>query len=86
MCSCAAFVKTMNVTECTMYITWAGKRPSYRSSLLLTQFYKAFAGLRAYALTSQNWFIGILVVLLGLVPFGTNMVRQTKISHQVVSV
>ncbi len=31
--------------------------------------------MRAYALAARNWHIGVLVLILGLVPFAVNVVR-----------
>ncbi len=37
----------------------------------------AFAAMRAFALTARNWPLAVTVFLLGLVPYGINMVLNT---------
>ncbi|TFK84142.1 hypothetical protein K466DRAFT_554001, partial [Polyporus arcularius HHB13444] len=38
----------------------------------------AFAAMRAFALTAQNWPLAVTVFLLGLVPYGINMLQYGK--------
>ncbi len=64
--------------EYVQYLPWAGTtsgpRMRDRHDIGELIYVTVFSGLRAFALSGQNWFLAGFVLLLSLVPLGINFV------------
>lgn len=60
-----------------LYAIWAGEsfNSEYVKTAFACSFLTAFSGLRIYAISNHNRLVTLVVVLLALVPVGTNIVR-----------
>ena len=80
---CEAFELLSAVFQLMYFIVWAGVSCGRLHLFWRCSRFAAFSTLRVYAVTHCNWKPALLTLLLGLVPFATNIVSAVILSLRV---